>query len=74
MEDKRLLVLNETTKGPQDESELLLQRSAEARRPHRQEKGQVGFASGIGQLEFPICNMGLTAEPSLPGRHKETDA
>lgn len=67
------MVLNETTEGPQDESELSLQRSAEARRPHRQEKDQVGFARGIGQLEFPICNMELTAEPSLPGRHEETD-
>lgn len=73
-EDKCLLVLNETTKEPQGDSELSLQRPAKARRPHRQEKGQVGFARGIGQLVFPICNTELTAEPSLPGHHEKTDA
>lgn len=40
-------------------SELSLQRSAEARRPHMQEMGEVAFARGIGQMAFPIYNVEL---------------
>lgn len=39
-----------------------------------QEKGQVAFARGIGQMALPICSVELIAEPSLPGHCKETDA
>lgn len=69
-------VLNETTKGPQDAlgSELSLQRSAEPRRPHMQERGQETFARGVGQMAFPVCNVALITGPSQPGHRKETDA